>query len=163
MSDPADSNRPARRRNAEGKLETGKTWESLIDRQIREAMEEGKFDDLPHQGAPLPIDDNPYAGEWALAFHMLKNAGVAPPWVEANKELSGLLARRDAIIERAASGPEPSHERRRRDRAALEELAMQINVAVARINAEAPSSAAHRAPLVLADELARYDAACRRG
>jgi hypothetical protein len=87
---------------------------------------------------------------------MLKNAGVAPPWVEANKELSGLLARRDAIIERA------SFDRRRRDHAALEELVLQINVAVARMNAEAPSSAVHKAPLVLADELARYENACRR-
>ncbi len=162
MSDAGESGRPARRKNAEGKLETGKTWESLIDRQIREAMEEGKFDGLPHQGAPLPIDDNPYAGEWALAFHMLKNAGVAPPWVEASKELNGLLARRDALIDRAASGPSPSPDRRRRDRAALEELVTQINVTVARVNAEAPGSAAHRVPLALADELARYEAACQR-
>lgn len=162
MSDAPESGRSARRKNAEGKIETGKSWESLIDRQIREAMEEGKFDDLPHHGAPLPKDDNPLAGEWALAFHMLKNAGVAPPWVEAGKELNGLLTQRDAIIERAASGSPPSPDRRRRDRAALEELVMQINLTVARVNAEAPSSAVYRAPLVLADELARYDAACRR-
>ncbi|MEP7379274.1 MAG: DUF1992 domain-containing protein [Chloroflexota bacterium] len=144
------------------KPEPGKSWESLIDRQIREAMEEGKFDDLPHHGAPLPDDANPLAGEWGLAFHMLKNAGVAPPWVEAGKELNGLLARRDAIVDRAASGPAPSSDRRRTDRAALEELAVEINICVARVNAEAPSSAVHRAPLVLADELARYDEACRR-
>ena len=162
MSDASDHGRPARRKNAEGKFETGKTWESLIDRQIREAMEEGKFDDLPHHGAPLPNDDNPLAGEWGLAFHMLKNAGVAPPWVEAGKELNGLLTQRDAIIERAAAGPTPSPDRRRRDRAALEELVLQINMAAARVNAEAPSSAAYRAPLVLTDELARYDEACRR-
>jgi hypothetical protein len=142
------------RKDADGKIQADKSWESLIDRQIREAMEEGKFDDLPHHGAPLPNDDNPHAGEWALAFHMLKNAGVAPPWVEANKELSGLLARRDKIVERAST------ERRQRDHAALEELVMQINTVVARINAEAPSSAL-RSPLVLADELARYDNAAK--
>ncbi len=144
------------RKDAEGKVQTGPTWESLIDRQIREAMEEGQFDDLPHQGAPLPIDENPYAGEWALAFHMLKNAGVAPPWVEAGKELNELYKQRDAIFERAAP------ERARRDRAALEELVIQINMAVARMNAQAPSSAAHRPSLVLAEELARYDAAARK-
>ena len=81
-------------KDGEGKTHVGKTWESLIDRQIREAMEEGKFDDLPHRGAPLPNDDNPYAGDWALAFHMLKNEGVAPPWIEARKELNKLLERR---------------------------------------------------------------------
>jgi len=139
------------RKDAEGKIQAGPTWESLIDRQIREAQEAGEFDNLPHQGAPLPNDDNPYAGDWALAFHMLKNAGVAPPWVEANKELTELLKKRDAVFERA------SVDRRRRDHAVLEELVTQINMAVARMNAEAPSSAAHRPTLVLAQELARYD------
>jgi hypothetical protein len=154
VSDAPDPKRIAKRKDADGKLQTGPTWESLIDRQIREAKEEGQFDNLPHHGAPLPNTDNPLAGDWALAYHMLKNAGVAPPWVEANKELQALLARRDAIMEGAAS------ERRTRDRAALEELVTEINVAVARLNAEAPT-AAHRAPLRLADELARYDEACR--
>jgi hypothetical protein len=160
LSDDERLSRPRRdriahRKDADGKVQTGKSWESLIDRQIHEAMAEGKFDDLPHQGAPLPNDDNPLAGEWGLAFHMLKSAGVAPPWIEAGKELNSLLARRDAIFERASA------DRRRRDHAALEELVMQINVAVARVNAEAPAIA-HRAPLVLADDLARHDAACRR-
>ena len=145
----------AHRKDADGKIQAGPTRESLIDRQIREAQEEGQFDNLPHQGAPLPNNDNPLAGDWALAYHMLKNAGVAPPWVEATKELRALLARRDAIIERA------SPERRARDRAALEELVTEINIAVARLNAEAPT-AAHRPRLVLAEELARFDEACRR-
>ena len=42
-----------------------------------------------------------YAGEWALAFRMLRNAGVAPPWIEADKEVRELLARRDALVARA--------------------------------------------------------------
>lgn len=145
----------AQRKDTDGKIQAGPTWESLIDRQIREAQEEGQFDNLPHQGAPLPNTDNPLAGDWALAYHMLKNAGVAPPWVEATKELQAMLARRDAIIERASA------DRRLRDHAALEALVTDMNVAVARLNAEAPT-AAHRAPLRLADELARYDEACRR-
>jgi hypothetical protein len=151
MSDASQKPRIPHRKDADGNIQIGPTWESLIDRQIREAQEAGEFDNLPHQGAPLPNDDNPYAGEWGLAFHMLKNAGVAPPWVEANKELNELLRKRDALLERA------SPERRRRDHAALEELVVQINMAVARMNAEAPSSAAHRPTLVLATELAGYD------
>jgi hypothetical protein len=144
----------AHRKDADGKIHAGPTWETLIERQIREAKEEGQFDNLPHQGAPLPKDDNPLAGDWALAYHMLKNAGVAPPWVEATKELQALVARRDAIIERASA------DRRLKDHAALEKLVTEINVAVARLNAEAPA-AAHRAPLRLAEVLARYDEACR--
>ncbi|MEA2672983.1 MAG: hypothetical protein QOI92_175 [Chloroflexota bacterium] len=131
--------------------------ETLIERQIRQAMEEGKFDNLPHQGKPLPNDDNPYAGEWGLAFRVLSNAGFAPPWIEADKEVRALLARRDAILARAAAGPGLSESARRRDRVALERLVGEINVAIERVNAEAPTTSQHRRPLALADQLARYD------
>lgn len=143
-------------------MQVGPDWETLVERQIREAAEEGKFDRLPHQGEPLPIDDNPYAGAWGLAFHMLRNADVAPPWIEADKQVRELLGRRDEIMTRVAAGPGPSAYARRRDRAALEDLVVRINAAIARVNAEAPTDRQHHRPLVLADEIARYDAACRR-
>jgi hypothetical protein len=131
--------------------------ETLIDRQIREAVEKGRFDNLPHQGMPLPNDENPYAAEWGLAFHVLKNAGFAPPWIEADKVVRELLARRDAIFARAASGAAPSMLARRQGRTQLQSLVAQINAAISRVNAEAPSTRQHRRPLVLADELRRYD------
>jgi hypothetical protein len=137
--------------------------EGLIDRQIRAAMADGKFDNLPYQGRPLPNRDNPLAGDWALAFHVLKNAGVAPPWIEADKEVRRLLARRDAIVARAAAGPTPpSALARRRDREAIIALVFEVNAAVARLNAEAPTNRQHRRPLVVAEELARYEDACAR-
>ena len=74
------------RRDSGGQREIGPTWESLIERQIREATEAGAFDDLPHQGERLPLEDDSAAGEWAMAHRMLKNAGVAPPWIESDKE-----------------------------------------------------------------------------
>ena len=136
--------------------------ETLLDRQIREAAEAGRFDNLPHQGKPLPNDENPYAADWGLAFHVLKNAGFAPPWIEADKDVREALGRRDAILARAASGPAPSEPARRRDRLELERLVIQANAAIARLNAEAPTTRQHRRALVLADELDRYDDACRR-
>ena len=93
---------------------------------------------------------------------MLKNAGFAPPWIEADKEVRALLARRDQILARRATGPEPSELARHQDRLALERLVIEVNAAIAKVNAEAPTYRQHRRPLVLADELARYDAACRR-
>ncbi len=136
------------------------TWESLIERQLREAMDEGKFDDLPHQGRPFPADDDAYAGDWAMAFRMLRNAGAAPPWIEADKEVRGLLERRDALVARAAASA-GSLATRHRDRQALEALVGQVNAAIARLNAEAPTDRQHRRPLDLAAELARLDAATR--
>jgi hypothetical protein len=152
--------KPPNRIDEHGVRHVAPTWESLVDRQIREAMEDGRFDDLPHRGQPLPVEDETYAGDWALAFRMLRNAGVAPPWIEADKEVRELLAMRDALLARAA---ETSTFGRRRDRATLEGLVVEINAAVARLNAEAPTSRQHRAPLRLEVELARFDDAVRPG
>ena len=82
----------AKRRDGEGKISLGPTWESIVERQIREAMEDGAFDELPYQGVPIPLDDDSAAGERALGFRVLRNAGVAPPWIEADKEVRDLLA-----------------------------------------------------------------------
>jgi hypothetical protein len=151
--------KPPNRINEHGEREAAPTWESLVDRQIREAMDEGKFDDLPFQGEPLPAVDDAFAGDWAMAFRMLKNAGAAPPWIIADKDVRALLDRRDAILARASTA---SALGRRRDRAELERLVVEVNVAVACLNAEAPTDRQHRRPLVLAEELARLDAVARR-
>jgi hypothetical protein len=162
MPDAKDPKPSVHRRDAEGRLQVGPDWETLIDRQIRQAVEEGKFDNLPHRGEALPNDDNPYAGDWGPAFHVLRNAGVAPPWIEADKEVRALLERLAAIVARARVGLPPSSIARRRDLAALEDLVSKINGAIARVNAEAPTDRQRRRTLSLVDEVARYEEACRR-
>ena len=130
--------------------------EKLIDRQIREAMNEGEFDDLPHQGEKLPIVEDSAAGDWALAYRMLKGASFAPPWIETDKEVRALLARRDAIIERA---PRSSDIGRRRDERELRDVVTAANAAVFRLNHEAPTARQHRPLLDLDKELATLAAA----
>ena len=100
---PQPERRPASRLDAEGNRQVAPTWESLVERQLREAMAEGKFDELPHQGERLPLVDDTAAGDWAMAYRMLRNAGAAPPWIEADKEVRRLLERRDAIFSRSVS------------------------------------------------------------
>ena len=134
--------------------------EMLIDRQIREAMDEGKFENLPHQGEPLPLVDDSAAGEWALAYRMLKGASFAPPWIEADKEVRALLARRDAILERA---PRSRDIGRRRDEQELREIVRAANDAIFRLNHEAPTARQHRPSLHLDAELAALAAAHRTG
>jgi hypothetical protein len=162
MPDAKDPKPSVHRRDAEGRLQVGPDWETLIARQIREAVDEGTFDHLPQRGEPLPNDDNPYAGDWGLAFHVLRNAGVAPPWIEADKEVRALLERLAAIVARARVGLPPSSIARRRDLAALEDLVSKINGAIARVNAEAPTDRQRRRTVSLVDEVARYEEACRR-
>ena len=49
-----------------------KHWESLIDQKIREAMEQGEFDDLPGKGKPVDTSENPFEDpEMRLAHRML--------------------------------------------------------------------------------------------
>jgi hypothetical protein len=38
--------------------------ETLAENRIRQAMEEGKFDDLPGFGKPIPDIDEPYDPDW---------------------------------------------------------------------------------------------------
>ena len=130
--------------------------ESLIDKQIREAQKAGAFDDLPHQGQRLPLVDDSAAGEWALAYRMLKNANFAPPWIEADKEVRVLLARRDAILERATRS---SAITRKVDRDELTEVVRAANETIRRLNNEAPAPRQHRRPLDLEAELATLDRA----
>jgi hypothetical protein len=125
---------------------------SSVERQIQEAMDEGAFDNLPFHGEPLPLDDDSAAGEWALAYRMLRGAGFAPPWIEADKEVRRLLAQRDAIVARSSSAGRPG---RRRDREELVRVVEAVNRAIARLNTEAPTERQHRRPLDLETELAR--------
>jgi hypothetical protein len=124
--------------------------EALIDRKIREAQEAGAFDDLPFQGEPLPLVDDSAAGDWALAYRMLKGSNFAPPWIETDKEVRALLGERDAIFDRA---PHSSAIGRQRDRAELQRIVQAANRAITRLNHDAPSYRQHRRLLDLEQEL----------
>jgi hypothetical protein len=132
--------------------------ETLIERKIREAMEEGAFDDLPHQGARLPLQDDSAAGEWALAYRMLRNANAAPPWIESDKAVRALLDERDRLFVRAARR---SAQGNARARVELVRIVEDVNRAIERVNAEAPTERQHRRPLDLTVELDRLERAAR--
>ena len=128
--------------------------ETLIERQIRAAMDEGAFDGLPYQGRRLPLGDDSMAGEWAMAYRMLKNAGVSPAWIEADKVARDRLVEIERLHERVAS---MSPYWRSRARMELKALVEAANQAIARVNAEAPTDRQHRRLLDLAVELERFD------
>jgi len=53
------------------------------EEQIRRAIEEGKFDNLPGKGKPLNLEQNPFEDpEWRLANHVLITSGFSLPWIE---------------------------------------------------------------------------------
>src|SRR4030095_16899995 len=76
-------------------------WESLIDRKIREAMEEGEFDDLPGRGAPVDLAENPFEDpDWRMAHRMLRNAGFAPAWIEERKDIEAEIQAARTVLAR---------------------------------------------------------------
>jgi DnaJ family protein C protein 28 len=59
-----------------------------VEEQIRRAMQEGKFDNLPGKGKPLPVEENPFEDpEWRMAYHMLRSSGYTLPWIELRNEI----------------------------------------------------------------------------
>ena len=95
-----------------------------------------------------------------MAYRMLKEAGVAPPWIEADKEARAWLARRDEVLERAGDLGPFGVTRARRELATVVDAA---NRAIDRLNAEAPTSAQHRRRLDPAAELEAFDRRSGRG
>jgi DnaJ family protein C protein 28 len=69
-----------------------KHWESLVDKKIREAMEQGEFENLAGKGAPIDLSENPFEDpEWRTAHRLLRNAGFAPAWIEDRKDIDAEL------------------------------------------------------------------------
>ena len=65
--------------------------ERIAEERIREAIERGEFEDLPHAGKPLPLDQNGFVPEdLRLAYKLLKDAGFLPPELELRKEILSL-------------------------------------------------------------------------
>jgi hypothetical protein len=70
----------------------GISWESWIDRQVREAEERGEFDDLPGAGQPLPGLDKPFDELWWVKDKVRREGlSYMPPSVALRKEAHDAL------------------------------------------------------------------------
>lgn len=63
----------------------------LAEAHIRDAAEQGVFDDLPGAGQPLPQDEASHVPqELRAGYRLLKNAGYVPPEVNQAREIREL-------------------------------------------------------------------------
>jgi hypothetical protein len=63
----------------------------IAESRIREAIEQGEFENLPGAGKPLDLEEYFSApAEMRMAFSILKNAKCVPAEVELMKEIAGL-------------------------------------------------------------------------
>ncbi len=81
----------------------GESYESFVDRQIREAQERGEFDNLPGAGKPIPDLHRPYDELWWVRKKLKEeNLSYVPPALQVRKELQNAREQ----IARASSEPE---------------------------------------------------------
>jgi hypothetical protein len=74
------------------------SWESFIDRKIREAQEEGAFDALPGFGKPIPDLDGPDDPNWWVKKKLREEKIVLlPPILEARLDAEKTLAAIDSM------------------------------------------------------------------
>jgi hypothetical protein len=77
-----------------GKKPPKVTWESWVERKIRESMERGDFDNLPGAGQPIPDLARPYDELWWLRKKLRdEELSIDPPILVLRKELHETLGR----------------------------------------------------------------------
>ena len=70
----------------------------IAEQRIREAMENGEFDNLKGMGRPLDLSDESWIPEdLRMAYKVLKNAGCLPAELELRKEVMNLRDLIDTI------------------------------------------------------------------
>ncbi|TLS35756.1 DnaJ family domain-containing protein [Pseudalkalibacillus caeni] len=63
----------------------------VAENKIKEAMNDGEFDNLPGKGKPLQLDDlSSIPEELRMGYRLLKNAGYVPEEVQLKKEMMKL-------------------------------------------------------------------------
>ena len=107
---------------ADGRKPPGVSWETWVDRQIRESMERGEFDDLPGKGKPIAGLDGTRDELWWVR-EKLKREKVSylPPTLAIRKE-------RDDARERIAAATTEAEVRR---------IVEEINARIRHVNSHA--------------------------
>jgi hypothetical protein len=118
----------------------GVSFETWIDRQIREATERGAFEDLPGAGKPLAHDSAPYDELWWIKGKMEREGlSCLPPVLALRKEAEEALA---AALEA------PSERQVRR-------IVAEINEQIREVLAKPPPGPVLRVKLFDAEEIVR--------
>jgi len=124
--------------------------ESLTEKKLREAIENGEFDDLPGKGEPIDLKENPFEDPDLRVVHrLMRNAGFAPAWIEERKDIDAefeavrtKLSRAWALFGKGGKAPSgPEWQRIVRE---VREKVAELNKRVSMYNLKAPAAAFHR-------------------
>lgn len=79
-------------------------WRSVVDKAIQQAMDEGQLQNLPGEGKPLKLNDDPHTpDDLKLAYKILKDNDLAPDWMQMGRELEDRQQQLRRRLQRAAS------------------------------------------------------------
>ena len=125
-----------------GRKPPGVGWETWVERQIREGIERGEFDDLPGTGKPITDLGETHDELWWVRKKLKReNVSYLPPTLAVRKE-------RDDALERVAAATSEPEVRR---------IVEEINVRIRYVNSHAvggpPSTVM---PLDVDDVLTRW-------
>lgn len=124
--------------------------ESLTEKKLREAIENGEFDDLPGKGEPIDLRENPFEDPDLRVVHrLLRNAGFAPAWIEERKDIDVELEAARIKLSRAwalfgKGGKAPSDMEWERIVVDVREKVAELNKRISIYNLKAPAAVFHR-------------------
>ena len=124
--------------------------ESMAEKKLREAIENGEFDDLPGKGEPIDLKENPFEDPDLRVVHrLLRNAGFAPAWIEERKDIeAGFEAARTTLARARAlfgkGGKSPSDAEWERSVREFREKVTELNQRTRIYNLKAPAAVFHR-------------------
>ena len=157
-------------------------WENEIEKQIRQAIERGEFDNLRGKGKPLNLGDDSFTpADMRLAYKIMKDAGVAPEWIEQNKEIRAELQRLKIFLDQQARWQrenrsklnrlspyemikEHEHLAEKREHTIREyrERATALNKEIDSFNLKAPSVQLHHARVRIDEEVKKFLEECEK-
>lgn len=138
-------------------------FDLVVDNKIKEAIEAGLFDNLPGEGKPLNLSENPHEpAVWRVAYKMLHDQGFTLPWIAERKEIEESLEKAVKLLRQAH---QETHRVKDPDvwaradwqkaHAAFNESIHQLNKRIRDYNLQTPSSAVQRALIDSEAEIAK--------
>jgi hypothetical protein len=124
--------------------------ESLTEKMLREAIENGEFDDLPGKGEPIDLKENPFEDPDLRVVHrLLRNAGFAPAWIEERKDIDAELAAAQTKLSRAwalfgEGGKAPSTAEWEKSLKEFREQVLELQQRIRMYNLKAPTAVFQR-------------------
>ena len=141
-------------------------WMRIVgERKIKEAMEEGVFDDNPLKGQPLSFDEDAgLSPEQRVTRKILKNAGALPQWmqleVDIRREREAVVKQKERALKLLEKAPLESRERVKvRLWTELKEAMGAVNTMILQYNMICPSGYARPfAPFGIQKEMEHFGA-----